>query len=269
MKTSVLCFSALLLIATSCSESFNESKLTNPNITSNKGQFSSGNQENIQATLDEQGTTYKWTDVTGTISLIMYQASVKGNVNHLSIQVADSSYVIVGGGASVWDPNGSYNFTPPGAMLTESRPDFANNAWVGSSKDHLQPYYHTLLVQAVGMKLNGVTANQLRSYMFVASSTSSLASHPTAGLALPGGYIMLGGGAFDNWSGVGNLLVASYPISNIAWWTEGKDHLQSSPATITAYVIGIPSYIPGFGSLAGLIGHGSVTVPSAYARVDI
>jgi hypothetical protein len=34
------------------------------------------------------------------------------------------------------------------------------------------------------------------------------------------------------------MLTASYP-SGISWIASGKDHIESSPAAITAYVIGL------------------------------
>jgi hypothetical protein len=57
-------------------------------------------------------------------------------------------------------------------------------------------------------------------------------------VTLDPGWALSGGGAFDNWNGAGNMLTASYP-SGISWIGSGKDHIESSPAAITAYVIGL------------------------------
>jgi vibriolysin len=65
-----------------------------------------------------------------------------------------------------------------------------------------------------------------------------VAPHPSAHVALDSGWILSGGGALDNWTGAGNLLTASYP-NGAAWFASGKDHIEASPAAITAYVIGL------------------------------
>ncbi len=51
-----------------------------------------------------------------------------------------------------------------------------------------------------------------------------------------------------NWSGKGNLLTHSAPSGN-GWGAASKDHYESSPATITAYAIGIKPEIAGFGRI--------------------
>jgi hypothetical protein len=59
-----------------------------------------------------------------------------------------------------------------------------------------------------------------------------------AQVTLAPGWTLSGGGAFDHWSGNGNLLTASYPVGR-TWFAAGKDHVHASPANLTAYVIGI------------------------------
>jgi hypothetical protein len=75
--------------------------------------------------------------------------------------------------------------------------------------------------------------------MTIVSSTSPTASHPnTNAFVNPGVYTVIGGGAKVNSNPEGNFLVASAPMSN-AWFASSKDHDVVSPATITAYAIGI------------------------------
>ena len=53
------------------------------------------------------------------------------------------------------------------------------------------------------------------------------------------GYAMVGGGAQVLWSGVGNLLFASYPMDFNTWRGHSKAHLITSPAKLVAYAIGL------------------------------
>jgi len=71
------------------------------------------------------------------------------------------------------------------------------------------------------------------------SATSGLAPHPSVELTVPADYKIVGGGAFDHWSGAGSLLTASYPRGARTWFAAGKDHESSSPASITAFALAL------------------------------
>jgi hypothetical protein len=71
------------------------------------------------------------------------------------------------------------------------------------------------------------------------TQTSAVAAHPSTSVTVPAGFKMLGGGAFDHYSEPGNMLTASYPQSSQTWFVAGKDHEQSSPASITAFALAI------------------------------
>jgi vibriolysin len=73
----------------------------------------------------------------------------------------------------------------------------------------------------------------------VFSATSGVAAHPTVQVSVPAGYKILGGGAFDHWTGAGSLLTASYPVNQNTWFAAGKDHEVSAPASISAYAIAL------------------------------
>jgi vibriolysin len=73
----------------------------------------------------------------------------------------------------------------------------------------------------------------------VFTATSPVAEHPSIQVNVPAAYKILGGGAFDHWSGVGNMLTASYPQSLQTWFVAGKDHLEVSPASITAFALAL------------------------------
>jgi hypothetical protein len=167
------------------------------------------------------------------------QTFIAGHLNRYSLTVP-SDYVIVGGGAMIIDPA-----SHPNAFLFESRPKLGTNEWYASSKDHGTSDIHQLSIVAIGMKVCGLTADQLRSHMSELSSTTNIPqSHNNVISGGPGtGYTMISGGAIVNYgTGYGNLLVSSYPDSNLGnpgWHVESKDHLHSSPATISTYTIWI------------------------------
>jgi len=150
-----------------------------------------------------------------------------------------AGYVLVGGGAHAFDNTSSAPITGAGAFLTESRPNGSLTLWRGRSKDHMVSDPHYLTVYAIGMKIDGVTSTYLRSQISLDSTVSSSANHPTAEKSVPSGYMLIGGGAFDNYSGYGNMLVKSYPKNSTTWYVEGKDHRRADPCSITAYAIGL------------------------------
>jgi|GEM_PF-6297431 len=54
------------------------------------------------------------------------------------------------------------------------------------------------------------------------TATSGLAQHPSVQLNIPSPFKIIGGGAFDNWSGAGNLLTASPKSANVVCRREGS-----------------------------------------------
>lgn len=189
---------------------------------------------------------YSFHDWSGQIEILTQFANdgIDRQINHVQHQLP-SDFVLIGGGATTSN-------VLAGALLTESRPDWANNTWVVSSKSHIDSDPHILTVYAVGIKIAGVSAESLRSVMTYkvsdASSSSSSQSKPWAYAQINSPFILIGGGAKVNnpdadW---GNMLVYSYP-SGQGWFVGSKDHINADPATITAYAIGIQDFIPGFG----------------------
>ncbi|MCX8489708.1 MAG: hypothetical protein ORN54_01425 [Cyclobacteriaceae bacterium] len=211
----------------------------------------------------------EFTDVSGLVKIKLFYESFGPTSYNISNSVhVDADYVLVGG--SAWVEN-----TEAGALLTESRPDFYNNDWYATSKEHAYFDSHTLHIVAIGLRLEGVTSDALRSYMQVFSIPGGTQSAPSASVTIPTGYLLLGGGTKINWTAPGNLLVHSYPAGN-TWNSKGKDHLYSSPASITSYAIAIQDVnIPGFGFLESAISSASqfsssgtktvgVTIPSGW-----
>ncbi|MGD0343059.1 MAG: hypothetical protein ABSA76_15265, partial [Bacteroidales bacterium] len=173
--------------------------------------------------------------------VIVQNTTYPTKYNHPSLAVGvPDGYVLVGGGAHAFDNTGSNPITGAGAFLTESRPNGSLTYWKGSSKDHITADQHYLTVYAVGMKIDGVSAVDLRSQISLDSTVSSSANHPETEATVPQGYLLIGGGAFDNYgTGYGNMLVKSYPKNSTTWHVCGKDHRRTDPCTITAYAIGL------------------------------
>jgi hypothetical protein len=157
-------------------------------------------------------------------------------------------YVLIGGGAWVF-PSGEN----PGALLTASYPDHNLLTWHAESKDHVSSFKHQLIGYAIGLKLTDIPRDELRKYVQIWSNTSPIPAlyYPRTSVSVDSGYLLIGGGARVNWKeygNQGNLLIASFPSGNL-WYAESKDHVAHSPATITAYAIGIIPNIPNFGQL--------------------
>jgi vibriolysin len=136
-------------------------------------------------------------------------------------------FIMTGGGAFA-------EWTSEGSLLTASDPS-ATHTWQAQSKDHDRPEQAIIWSFAIGLRRRDRGPNLER---MVAVGSGPIAAHPEASVNLPDGWTLVGGGAIDNWFGAGNLLTASYPQGN-AWLAAGKDHMQSSPANISVYAIGV------------------------------
>lgn len=152
--------------------------------------------------------------------------------NAAPASAAPSVRVTVPAGAKLVGGGCRSNWAGAGQLLTATYPD--GNAWVCAAKDHIQSDVATLTGFAIAVS-NAPTLD-----VRVFTATGAVAQHPTARAQVAAGYTLVSGGCFDHWSAPGNLLVDSYPVSG-AWICNGKDHEAASPASITAYAIGIAS----------------------------
>jgi hypothetical protein len=140
--------------------------------------------------------------------------------------ILPAGYTLTGGGAQV-------HWHGAGNLLTAMFPSSANT-WEARSKDHDVSDPSQITAYAIGIKSrNGGSVKGT-----IQKAQSGAVPHPTVQATLPNGWMLSGGGAFDDWTGDGNLLTASYP-SGSSWVASGKDHKVPDPASITAYVIGI------------------------------
>lgn len=155
---------------------------------------------------------------------IFENTSIYSSRPSIKVTVPDG-YKIIGGGAKV-------NYSGAGCFITESYPN--GNSWIAKAKDHLVSNSASISAYAIAI----YDPNNLWDVR-VFQSTGSTANYPEAIVRVEEGYVMTGGGAKNNWSGAGNLLTASYPITNDTWKAKGKDHGNADRTNITVYAIGI------------------------------
>jgi vibriolysin len=152
-----------------------------------------------------------------------------------AVATLPKGYVLTGGGAFV-DYGSGY-----GNILTASFPN-GDSGWEARSKDHLVADAAKVTAYAIGVRPRA--NNKRRLIHFIKSATGAIEAHPKAQTCLDREWTLSGGGALDNWNEPGNLLTASYPqdipgVEPKCWVAAGKDHVDSSPASITVYAIGI------------------------------
>lgn len=195
-------------------------------------------------------------DWSGQIETILVKNSVSGYQNTVSVSVP-SGYLAVGGGAEI------SNYGSNGALLTGSFPDMELTSWTAKSKDHLKPQYHTLTAYAIGLKIQGISAQNLLSHINIQTNiVISVAEKPTFAeckLNNPNEYWLIGGGAniIQPVSGDGVLLNRTEQFNpgtgggfQNTWRTQACDHIKKSGnAIVINYSIAIRKNIPGFGEI--------------------
>lgn len=144
---------------------------------------------------------------------------------------------------------------PAGVMIMASYPSNDLSSWVVSISDHIHSQPHSLVGFVIGLSINGMPRPELLKYIRVNKSKSEPGQHPNTKALLHDGYILLGGGADIECvtDGVKSFITSSYPISSFEWYVAAKDHLVTSIASVTAYVIGIRKEIPNVGMLNNYI----------------
>jgi len=139
-----------------------------------------------------------------------------------------AGYTMTGGGARD-------NWSGAGNLLTSSFPS-STTSWEGRGKDHSVVSPASITVYAIGIRpRNGSPLPQLQIF----GGSAPLAEHPSGFASIVPGFTLSGGGAIVNFSGAGNLLTGSYPVSSTQWSALSKSHSVSSPATVSIFALGI------------------------------
>jgi hypothetical protein len=153
------------------------------------------------------------------------------------ILVPDPDMIAIGGGGIGNDS--------PGALLTASYPNSNLSGWVVSSKDHEVQDFHQLQTFVLGMKIAGMSKQQLLDSVIITQANSAVEPHPEAEAGIPSDeYVLVGGGFRVDWHGMGNLGTASFPSTASSWKARSKDHDLPDPSSIRAYAIGIKRFLP-------------------------
>lgn len=168
---------------------------------------------------------YDWLDV----KLV---SATSASAQHPTAQVAvPTGYTLTGGGARV-------EYTGQGNYLTASYPS-NDTTWAVASKDHLTAGPATITAYAIGVKWAESQAKRPVLANSISSAASDPLSHPHASVSAPSATLLVGGGARDAGTGLGNMLDASHPADSTTWQASGKDHDKASPGTITVYAVGV------------------------------
>lgn len=165
------------------------------------------------------------------------------------ILVGDGDMIAIGGGGTAAE-------FPVGALLTASYPNDDLSGWVVSSKDHENANPHELITYVIGMKIAGMSRDQLKNSVYISVADSGVAPHPEAEAGVPSDeYVLVGGGFRVDWNGAGNLATASFPSTEVSWKARSKDHDISDPSNIRVFAICLNKNLP--------VGHVAVTIERA------
>ena len=199
----------------------------------------------------------KYEDVSGNVIVKVFRKSDTTAKHAHTIRVGlkveeegDENMIVVGGGGKTNITNIGAPVIPsvPGALLTASHPDTDHNlnAWIVSSKDHLADDLHILSAYAIGLRIKGMTREQLRQCIFIDKYPGPEKQHPIASIGIPNDYILISGGfkVIEGENDVGNLGTASFPKGTVFWEARSKDHGLESKAGLDVWAIGLKEQLP-------------------------
>jgi hypothetical protein len=195
----------------------------------------------------------------------------QGEVHNAACPLGDSSFVAVGG--SAWTMGGE-GF--PGAFIVDGFvPSSNRDSFQAASKSHVQSNSHLLVVMVIGLKITGVSRDQLLANIRDDVQTSFVASgQPFENLNVPSGRLLLGGTAFVHWfQGVtpGQLMVGSWGANFSGnWQASSIQHIQADSLKLTLKLTSIAPSIAGI-NLQGFDASNAVSSSSGLgeARVTI
>jgi hypothetical protein len=166
------------------------------------------------------------------------------------ILVGDADMVAIGGGGAASDGfENTMSPGGPGSFLTASYPNANLSGWLVGARDQQSPQNYGLLSFVIGMKIAGLSRNQLLRHIVSNPSDSGAGNHPEAEASISSNEYVLVGGGFHVDNGHANLATASFPSSATSWKARSQDHSVPSPANIRAFAIGIHKMLPGVGTV--------------------
>lgn len=222
-------------------------------------------QEDTAKVSSAYAAVQSWHDSNNTLTVTLYTCDNTDIAQHPSAtcSVPDTD-ALVGGGATT-DANGA----DPGALLVSSYP-LDKLTWYAASKDHLFYHPHRLQVSALGLRLSGVSGQQLRDMLRIDSTCAdSVQPSPHTGLGFVGlgptsDRVTVGGGSQSLYTGAGRLLRRSAPWVNgsgevIGWLSESIDLGTPDSGWLCNYVISLPRSSPDLpgGTISAKVGSAS------------
>jgi len=205
-------------------------------------------------------------DASGKVTVVVFSHKGSPPQQHWineEILVGDGDMIAVGGGGTAAEN--------PGALLTASYPNDDLTGWVVSSKDHEVPCPHELTTYVIGLKIAGMSRQQLRDSIEVTFADSGTAPHPEAETGVPSDqFVLIGGGLRVDWQGAGNLATASFPSTEFSWKARSKDHDISDPSNLRVFAICLRRDLP-VGNVVTRIDRadsGQANHPAAVASLD-
>jgi len=154
------------------------------------------------------------------------------------ILVGDSDMIAICGG-------GTGDDVGAGNLLTSSHPNGDLSGWVVSSKDHEIPDAVGLKTFVIGLKILGISRQDLLNSVFISEADSGEAPHPEAETGIPSNdFVLVGGGFRVDWHGARNLATASFPSTQYSWKARSKDHDIPDPANLHVWAIGLRRNLP-------------------------
>ena len=139
------------------------------------------------------------------------------------------------------------NYKGVGNMLTASFPE-SDNTWRASGKDHGGEKKHGDARDPASITAFAVAIydpDDIWDVKIFPSRPSPKAHWPEQEATVESGYVMVGGGAWTDYSEPGSMLFASYPSDKSTWRVQSKDHVLPSEARITAYAVGLKCNVEG------------------------
>ncbi|MBN8228336.1 hypothetical protein JYK02_12570 [Corallococcus macrosporus] len=206
------------------------------------------------------------TDASGKIQIgIFHKDSEQAAQPIVTIPVGGDWVVIGGGGFTDWLGYNGY-----GSLLTASYPDPYFSSWTVRAKDHIYSNPAVIRGYAIGMRVSGLSRQQLLEHVKLNSVASAYSGTPSATAYVDSGYTLLGCAFQIQYSSAGNMAVDAYPSNSSSCYASGKDHQIFDVSMMFVSTIGIRTTIPGVGNIINTLQSALSTAsypPMATAKV--
>lgn len=183
------------------------------------------------------------TDASGRITMTTWEYDSLFAQNHASVNMyLPRDYVVVGGGVEGTN-------SPSGNLVTASYPSADLTTWTVRTKDHRVANPVHLKGHIIGMRVRGLTGDQLRANMTRIQRTSATGSWTGAYALLPSGYTLVGGGGSTTYGGAGRLLTESRPYGTTGWYAAARSSGVADTGQTTSVAVGVRRTIRGIGNV--------------------